>query len=308
MKTYLMLVTTMFFWGSAFVTSKMAVGVIPPSVAAFLRFGLGTFFSFLLLFFLYKRKSISSLTPSGNWKGMILLGIIGVALYNLLFFWGLAYSQASDGSMIIPTLSPVITVVLASIFFKEHFGRNRFFGLLFTLTGSGLFFSTIISFGEIQVNRLIGDLFFFMAACLWAIYTLMGRKILQAMDPLIATTYSMLIGLVVLLAYAFPEFHDVKWQTLGLEFWIIQLYLAIFPSVIAGWFYYLGVKRIGPSKAVMFMNIVPVSGLILSWIFLGESFQPIQFVGSGCLLIGVWMVNRTSKRTPDSVQQHKIAT
>lgn len=247
--TYLLLICTTSFWGSAFVSSKIAVGIVPPSVAAFIRFGIGAVFAFMFLFVLHKRDRSIVYTPKGAWTGVLLLGIVGVALYNLLFFWGLAFSKASDGSMIIPTLSPAITLLLASIIFKEKIRWQQYAGFTLTLTGSFVFFSSIGFIGLINTDRIIGDLFFLTAAATWSAYTLLGKKFMQKISPLVATAYAMLFGSIILGIVVLPEMKNVHWSSLGTYFWLNQIYLALFPSVLANWFFYLGVQNLGPAKA-----------------------------------------------------------
>lgn len=294
--TYAMLIATAFFWGSAFVTSKIVVGEVPPSAAAFIRFGLGAFFAVLLLIILRSRDKTVRVAPSGNWTGVLILGLVGVAAYNLLFFCGLAYSKASDGSMIIPTLSPAITVVFAMIFLKEKFRWQQMTGLGVTLVGSAVFFLTV-GFGEARdIQRITGDFLFLAAAACWSIYTLMGKKILRQISPLVATAYAMLFGSLVIGVFSVRDLAAVQWARLSLDFWVSQFYLALFPSVLANWFYYLGVKRIGPSRAAVFMYIVPVSGLVLAAIMISDVLTVAQIAGSVLMLLGLSIVNRRSGR------------
>lgn len=292
MATYLLLLATTTFWGSAFVTSKIAVAVVPPSVAAFIRFGLGAIFSILLLRFLHSRDQTVQAIPDGSWRRVIILGLVGVAAYNVLFFWGLAFSYASDGSMIIPVLSPAITVILAAVFLRERIGLQQVTGLILTLIGSIVFFSAVGFQGGVNSHRIIGDLFFLAAAACWSVYTLLGKKILQMVSPLWATAYAMLFGSIVLGILALPDIVKVHWSNLSPGFWVNQFYLALFPSVLANWFYYLGVKEIGPSKAAVFMYIVPVSGLVLAGLILGDVLTYVQLFGSVIMVFGVWFVNR----------------
>ena len=290
--TYILLIATTTFWGSAFVTSKISVGVVPPTVAAFIRFGLGAIFAILLLLLLHSRDKTVRLIPKGSWFGIIILGFIGVAVYNLLFFWGLAFSRASDGSMIIPTLSPAITVILAALFLKERFGRQQITGLGLTLIGSAVFFSAIGFTGIVNTSRIIGDLLFLAAAACWSAYTLLGKKVLQKVSPLLATAYAMFFGSIILGVVSVRDFGEIQWSSLGLGFWLNQFYLALFPSVLANWFYYLGIKRIGASRASVFMYFVPVSGLILSGLILDDVLTFLQFVGSAIMIFGLWVINK----------------
>jgi drug/metabolite transporter (DMT)-like permease len=292
--TYLMLIATTSFWGSAFVGSKWTVASIPPVVAAFIRFGLGAVFMLALL--MTREKQMRTI-PRTVWFSVSLLGLVGVAVYNLFFFWGLNFSRASDGSMIIPTMSPVMTVLLAAVFFKQKMKKQQITGLLLALLGSAVFFWGINLQGSFDHQRIIGDLFFWMAALCWAVYTTYGNRVLEKLDPLPVTAYAMLSGSLLLGLLSLPYFAKVRWGDLGVNFWLIQLYLALLPTVLGNWFYYLGVRNIGAPRASAFMYFVPVSGLLLAALILDETLTFVQMIGSFLMIAGVWLVNRRSRES-----------
>lgn len=294
--TYALLLMTSLFWGSAFVFSKVAEESVPPLVAAFLRFFLGAIVGMVMIIGQKFRDPHYKMVPKTAWLDTIVLGLIGVTGYNLFFFWGLAQSPAADGSMIIPTLSPAITVLMAVGFLKERFRKNLAVGLVVTLFGSIIFFSAI-AFVRLphDPHRLFGDVLYLLAAVLWGINTLLSKRTTGRIDPFLVTTYAMIFGSFALGILAFPQIMTIHWAKVGLPFWVDQAYLAVFPSVFANWFYYLGVKQIGPSRASVFMYFVPVSSLLLAAIVLGETLTIGQFIGTIFMMIGVWIINRKDR-------------
>lgn len=300
--TYGLLTTTAIFWGSAFTGSKLVVASVSPAVGAFIRFGFGAVFMMIIL---VSRNRKAMAIPRRYWLQVVFLGLMGVALYNLFFFMGLDFSKATDGSMIIPVLSPVVTFLLALVFLKERVTLWQGFGLLLALAGSLVFFSGILSEGGLDHRRLIGDLIFLAAAFCWSVYTMVGNRLLQKLDSFPVTAYAMLSGALILGFIAAPDLIQVSWSDLGIEFWLIQIYLALFPTVLANWFYYRGVQTLGPSKAAVFMYFVPVSGLILSSAILDERLTLIQIIGFVFMLTGVWLVNRRQKAAAKRATEKK---
>lgn len=310
--TYLLLLATMLFWGSAFVTSKISVESVPPSVAGFFRFGLGTVFAFIFLYLMRRRNPNMQGWPKGQMKIELFLGLIGVGVYNLMFFLGLYYSQASDGSMIIPILSPTITVILATLFLREAFGWKKATGLGLTMSGSLLFFTSVLSGGvesSAISSRITGDLFFLAAALCWSIYTIMGKKVLETVHPFVHMAYTMLFGSLLLGIIALPDLVKIEWGQLTAWFWINQLYLAMFPSVLANWFYIRGVQHIGPSRTSVFMFLVPVTGMTLAVWVLHETMAAIQNVGALLMIGGIWVINTRmgdKKKVPPSTTANVV--
>ncbi len=294
--TYVLLTLTAIFWGSAFVFSKVAENSAPPVVAAFFRFGLGAILGVVMILVQKARNPNFVAIPKTAWKDTIILGLVGVTGYNLFFFGGLSLSQSSDGSMIIPTLSPAITIILAGLFLKERFRKNQTIGLFITLIGAMIFFSAIVFLRTPSgMHRMIGDGMFLASAVLWAINTLLSKRITSRVDPFLVMTYAMVFGSIVLGAIAFPQLIHLNWSSLSWGFWVNEGYLALFSSVLANWFYYLGVHRIGPSRASVFMYFVPVSALIIAGFVLGESLTMTQLLGAALMMVGVWQINRKSR-------------
>ncbi|EGK14251.1 DMT family transporter [Kroppenstedtia eburnea] len=156
-------------------------------------------------------------------------------------------------------------------------------------------------------ERLIGALFFLLAAICWAFYTLYGNGVLKELDPFPVTAYAMLTGAVLLGLFAAPDLMSVSWSSLEPGFWINQFYLALCPSVLANWFYYRGVQSVGASRAAMFMYIVPVSGVLLAVTLLGERLAPVQVFGSLLMVLGIWLVNRRQEPSPVERQRNRSA-
>lgn len=295
--TILMLLANMVLWGSAFVTSKIVVGLASAPVSASIRFGLA---ALIFGIFLLAQQSHPRKVSKMNLFRLFLMGATGVALYNWLFFVGLDLATATDGTIIIPAMSPVMTSLFALLFFKEKLTKIQGAGLLVASVGAILFFFSIAT-GSFHLERFWGGLLFLGSAVSWAIYTLIGRNVLKEIHPLISTSYAFIFGGALLILVALPQYSSTNWSQLGFDYWSIQFYMALFPTVIANFFYSYGVKNIGPSQTAMFMFFVPISGLILATVILHESLNYIQMVSSVCMILGIWLVNNKTTRQPLSI-------
>jgi drug/metabolite transporter (DMT)-like permease len=141
-------------------------------------------------------------------------------------------------------------------------------------------------FGEVGAGRLLGDLIYVAAAATWAAYTLVGRRILADTDPVRATTFAMVIGAVLLAVLAAPAVPDVAWSDLPPRFWGTMAYLAIGPTALAFVLYYVGVRRVGPTRTSIMMFLTPVFGSVTAIVLLGESLAPVQVGGAVLMLAG----------------------
>lgn len=279
---YLLLSATMVLWGSGFASSKSLVDHMPHTVAAVLRFGGGAIFLLVALRLFGQRGARTS--PRDMIRAAV-AGLLGVFVYNFFFFWGLALAPSMDGSTVIPVMSPVLTTGFLLLTGREKASVVRTVGLVVGVVGAAVFLIGAGVSGD-GTDRLLGNVMFFLSAASWAGYTLLGKRVLTGIDPLKATTYATVAGSVLLVLYAAPSYGDVDWDGLSVPLWLNAVYLAIGPTAIAYLFYYRGVRAVGPSSASIMMFLVPVTGLVTSAVFLGESFGAVQAAGAAVLLTG----------------------
>jgi drug/metabolite transporter (DMT)-like permease len=286
---YIKLVMTMFFWGGTFVAGKWAVGEAPPFFVATLRFAIAS----VLLWALVARRQRGSAdrfpVPRGwaQWAGLLSLGLTGVFLYNFVFLTGLSWTSATNGSLIV-AFNPLLTAVLSALWLKERFRPVQAGGLLLALLGVGV----VITRGSIAVMRSLsfnpGDLLMLGAPLAWALYTILGKKMLGCFSPLVATAYASLFGALLLLPAAALEGSLLSGvHRLTVYGWIAVLQLALLGTVAGFVWWYEGVEMLGASRAAVFVNLVPLFGVLLSALILSESLEVSQLAGGILVVLGV---------------------
>ncbi|MBE0605957.1 MAG: DMT family transporter [Deltaproteobacteria bacterium] len=280
---------TTFFWGGTFVAGKWAVKEAPPFFVAFLRFGIAS----LVLWALVASSGRGSgervpLPKDGSqWAGLFSLGLTGVFLYNFVFLTGLSWTSATNGSLIV-AFNPLLTAVLSAWWLKERIRPVQAGGLLLALLGVGV----VITRGSIAVIHGLsfnpGDLLMLGAPLAWALYTIIGKMVLRTFPPLVATAYASLIGTVLLLPAAALEGSLLSGlHRLTVYGWIAVLQLALLGTVVGFVWWYEGVERLGASRAAVFVNLVPLFGVLLSALILSESLAVSQLAGGILVVAGV---------------------
>lgn len=285
---YLRLVLTMVFWGGTFVAGKVVAEELHPVTAAASRFLAA---SLILLTVTYLREQHLPRLNQRQWTAMLLLGLTGIFSYNILFFLGLQTVEAGRGAMIIAA-NPVVTTLLAVALFGERFNLSRSFGIFLSVIGALL----VISQGDISLllQGRIGTGELCMVGCVlsWSAYALVGKRMLAEVSPLTAVTCSCLTGTIMLLitALSIPEARDlsrVTWTGAG-----NIAYLAVLGTSLGFIWFYEGVQKLGAGRASLFVNLVPVSGVLCGILLLGERPEASLFIGGGLVLGGLLLINR----------------
>jgi drug/metabolite transporter (DMT)-like permease len=278
---------TTVFWGGTFVAGRLAGEVVHPITSATGRFLIATI---ALFSFIYLRERTFPQLSLRQWGGMVILGLTGVFGYNLFFFTGLQHVEAGRGAMII-AMNPVVTTLLAVFFLGERFNRVRTTGILLSILGA----ITVISRGDFSTvlhsGIGYGELCIFGAVLNWSAYTLVGRKLLQNISPLTAVAYSSLTGTILLLPLLYVNNLSDELFTFSLKGTGSIFYLAILGTALGFIWFYEGVQKLGAGRAVQFVNLVPVSGVIFGILLLGEKLSISLFLGGSMVMVGLMLIN-----------------
>ena len=288
MITYVKLVCTMVFWGGTFIAGRLLMRDWNPFSAAFARFFVAS------LFMLWMTMRVEGRFPRitrAQIPGVLLLGATGVFAYNFFFFSGLQTVMASRASVII-ACNPVAVALASAVVFREHMSPLRALGIMLSVVGV----SFVVTHGHpltvFSGGVGAGDLLLFGAVASWSTYTIAGKIVMSGLTAFGAVTWSCLTGCLMLLPPALGAGLIGDLALLDVPHGLSVLYLAVLGTGLGFSWFYQGVKAIGASRAAVFINLVPISAIIMSWLFLGDRIDWSLLGGAALVLCGVWLTNR----------------
>lgn len=284
------LVLVAFLFGGTWPAGKVAVEHVPPLTVATARFVLA---GLLLMALVRLRRGGLPLPAREDVPLVLALGLTGIAAYQAFFLIGLVRTPASDGAILVPGLIPVLTTLLAWRAFGQRPSGRAALGFAIAIVGLVV---VVDPAGAVSSSRLAGDLILVGASVCWAVYTILGRSATARFDPLLATTYASVVGALML-----APFSVTGWGTFvhaGASAWLAVLYLAPLGTVLAFVLYYESVHTLGAAKASAFTLLVPVFGVSLSILVLGEPLRAGLAVGGAIVLAGLWLVQRPAGQAP----------
>ncbi len=287
MVVYLKLTLTALFWGGTFVAARVVSNHMDPFTASFIRFAAASLFLILAAI----AKGITIPFPSkGQIIPSILLGMTGVFAYNVFFFSGLQTITAGRASLIV-AINPVAISILSDIFFHEKMHAGKIMGAFLCFTGVIL----VISHGNpvSLFSSGVGRGEFFLLGCVvsWVTYSLLGKVVMKDLTAFAAVLYACVTGAAALFPLALLENITGKIGGFGGADWLSLLYLAFFGTTLGFHWYYEGIAAIGAARASVFINLVPVAGVFLGWLLLGESVNLSIIAGATLVLSGVYLTN-----------------
>ena len=281
------MVCSAFFWAGAFIAGKYTVPYIPTYTLTFLRF----FYATIILYFVMKWMKVDFALQKDKVPVYLFTGIVGMFGYHVLFFTALKYTTAINSSMIAAT-NPMVTTLLAFFFLRSRLRPRQIFGILLsfigvlmTITGADLDLLRRFSFNA-------GDLWMLAAVAAWAAYSVFSKSKGKGIPPVVLTYYSFLVCTIVLIPFVIME---KPWEflvSIPASAHMAVLYMSVFPSVIGYLVQQMAIKEIGPSRASIFVNLVPVFSIILAVLILGETLEPVKLLTAAMIIAGVSICQR----------------
>lgn len=285
--TYVKLMLMAFFWGGTFIAGRLLALEATPFSAAFLRFAIA---STALLILTRKHCGWFPRIKPDQRLPLFLLGLSGIFAYNAFFFTGLRTVEAGRAAVIIAN-NPIFIGLFAALIFKEKLTPTKLFGIALSILGAVV----VITKGApatLFANGIgLGELLIFGCVISWTTYSLIGRVAMSGFSPLVAVTYSSLIGTVLLLPAALADGLLSQVGHYSTTAWASLLFAGLCGTVLSFVWYYQGIQRIGSMRAGQFINFVPVSAVLLSIVILGEPLTDSLMIGLALVSGGVYIAN-----------------
>lgn len=289
---HILAVIVVSIWGTTFVSTKvlLAAGLTPAGIFA-IRFAL----AYAGIWFFPEpdgRKIFAS-----SWRDELLfagLGVTGGSMYFIAENEALLYSQASNVAFIVCS-TPVLTMLMSHFMRQgERLTRRTATGTLLSLAGVA-----VVVFNGCTVLRLNprGDILAVSAAVMWAVYTLILRRLDSAYSVTTITRKTFFYGLVTLLPLFAVRPPEIDPAVLAQPAVVLNLlFLGVVASLLCYAAWSLIVKHLGSTRTTNYLYINPVVATATSALLLGERITLLAVAGAVMILAGIWMVERADNR------------
>lgn len=286
------------FWAGNFVVGRAARGDVPPMMLAFARHFVALVF--LLPFGWAAMRRDMKRYWECRWQ-LLRVSLAGMVAFNLMVYLGLHSTTASNAQLMNSTI-PVLIVLLGAVPLRQRLSVTQVFGLLLSCAGV----LTVILHGDFA--RLValqfsqGDLIVFGAMVSFALFSVWLRSFPTDMGRLGLLGAQLTVAVAVLFPFLILEYLGgarAIWSAAALA---AMLYVGIAASLLANLLYMFGIARVGPTRAGMFIHLVPLYGAIMSIALLGERPHIYHAVGMAATMAGLACSGHTKPITTGAVR------
>lgn len=287
---YLLLILTTLSWAGNAVAGRFAVGEISPMALTLLRWC-----GVIVLVALFARGPLQREWPvlKQNLRYLAALGAIGFALFNGLFYLA-AQSTGAINLGIIQGAIPIFVLIGAFAAYRTPVTGLQMVGVAITVIGVII----ITARGEFQRLTTLefntGDVLMLSACLMYAGYTVALRK-RPAVSGLAMFSVMAIAALFASAGMAAIEVYTGRFQMPTPAGWMVLVYVVLFPSFLSQIFFMRGVELIGPGRAGLFVNLVPIFASILSVLLLDEAFELYHAAALAFVLGGIAVAERSKK-------------
>jgi drug/metabolite transporter (DMT)-like permease len=297
-----LLVLACLFWAGSIIIGRAVAGHVPPITLAYWRWT-GAFIVAIGFAWPVLKRDWPVLRR--HWGILLLLSATGIASYNTMIYIGLQYTTAVN-ALLLQSAMPVIILLWAFALFGERAGLRQKLGVMLSLLGVAI----IVSHGSLatlsQFSVSAGDAWILGGVVIYAVYPplLRRRPVVHPLSFLVAV---MGIGSLMILPFYLWEIAAGATIRGGLASYAAMAYTAVLPSFIAFLFFNRAVELIGAGRAGQSAHLIPVLGMILAVLFLGERFYLYHALGAAAAAAGIFLASLRAE-TAQRPLPHKATT
>lgn len=279
-----------FFWAGSLSIYKALAGYLEPGAIVTLRFGVAAVIMAVAWPWLPGRA------PRGlDLLKTVIMGLIVFMLGHRIQVYGNKLNTAGNSSVLM-AMEPILTSVAAAIFLREHIGPRRWMGFALGMLGVALLNGFLL--GNVQWSGLMASLIFISSFLCEAVYSILGKPLIQRSGMMKILALSLIFGTV---GNLLMDGHQTLLAVRAMppRFWWLILYLATICTSIGYTIWFVVIKETDVNVAALTIFAQPVAGVFIAGVWLREPLHWGQFWGSVAIIVGLVLgLSRQIKTAP----------
>ncbi|HTA26460.1 MAG TPA: EamA family transporter [Bacteroidia bacterium] len=287
-KAHLSLLAVNLIYGANYSIVKKLEGYIDPFALVLIR-AVVTMLLFWASGMLVRDKTIEK----KDFRKLLLLGLFGVAINQLLFIKGLFMGNAINASIIM-IFSPIVVILIEVLFLKKKAPLIRIVGILIGIAGA----VTLLLFkkpGTTGNNLLIGDILILINCIAWSVYMVMVKPLMLKYKTVTVVKWVFLFGAIYVLPFAWSGINSFNISGMGASQWACMAYVVVGSTFIAYFLNTYALTELSASVAATYIYLQPVVAALFAVALNKDTIDAVKIVSALLIIIGIFLVSRSRK-------------
>ena len=278
-------------WGLAFPLIQEGLKDFSPVMLGFVRFVLASAVLSVVIFLRYDLRTISK-TVKTEWKPILTLGLLYVAIPNVAQNLGLEYATSSIGS-VIQSSGPVMTLLFAVILLNEELGRMKAVGTVVAMGGTIL----LVVGGGVSLTDedFVGNILILTSAVSYGLAWVSAKRMIERNPPLLVISLALLFGTLMLgMIVPFEGGVRAEFTTDSVTNLLV---LGVLCAGASSVLYLSSIEHEEVSRMAFFIYLMPVFASFFAWIIMDELVEPLTAFCGVIIVVGIVLANRRGRAT-----------
>lgn len=273
-----------FVLSSSYTLTKITLADVPPLTIGLIRFSIAS----VVLGVWVRLIRRHDRPTSADIRRLMVGGLLGITLYFAIENMGVNLATASDAALLVAAY-PALTALLELIVYRKRTSSQGLVGIALAIIGVCLVVGYAPASGP---YRLVGDVLLVVSGIVWALYNFATRGVVKRHPTPVVLYYQSVAGAIGFVPLAL--FEHSHWRVFAHPAATVPSLagLTVLCSIVGLGLYAKGLQRLSPSTAVNLLNLVPLFGLVIAVVTLGESVTPLQIAGGVVVIAGVTVTSR----------------
>jgi drug/metabolite transporter (DMT)-like permease len=282
------------FYGIGFSVAKTVMpALIQPRAFIILRVGITA----ILFWISYVMgPTFKTTIHKQDWPRLILCGLLGVAINQVLFFSGLALTSPIHGSLMMLS-TPILVTFIAAFLNKEAITTFKISGLSLGVIGALILILSRHA-EHTGSNIILGDILILLNATSYAFYLVLVKPLMHKYRPIIVIRWIFLIGFVCVLPLGYTELLAINWPILQPQHWYAIAFIIIGVTFCTYLWNIYAINILGSSIAGAYIYLQPIFAAVVAIVIMHENITWQKIIASLLIFSGVWLVNKKNSIQP----------
>jgi drug/metabolite transporter (DMT)-like permease len=221
---------------------------------------------------------------------LMMCGLFGVAINQMLFFKGLNLTTPINASVIMVT-NPIIVLVISAFLISEKITIRKLIGISLGALGAISLFTKGGDLSLLNSSQSLGNLLVLINACSYGIYLVIVKPLMKKYQTMTVISWVFLFGLIFVIPFGYNDFSQIQWHSMPTNIFYAIIFVVVGTTFFAYLFNIIGLRTLNPTTVSTYIYLQPILASIIAIAFKSDELDWSKIISSIIIFAGVYLVS-----------------